>query len=295
MKTLTVLSIVLFSAAFSQAQQPVTVIEYAPGSTAMTSSQAIQTNTADIKAALDQLLNKAQQQLTDLDKQLQRTGDYLAANRQSVTGASNAIQQNGTTPTKTTSQLVSERSATAGSDVYNDSADGVFKGIGKTYVSAVEKDADGNPVTKQRDAANYTSEAKKLYDIGEFYRTRDSALTKQQALEAARLQAHLDLLQTQDSVETQRLTAQISTIDAELIAVRQDVTNASDELAIHEKAITLQEAADAKAKMETYGQGAGSMTQKASDTAAKVQQMVQNMKDQAKQNADSKTTRGRLP
>lgn len=289
MKTLTTLGILVLATVMGRAQTQ--IIEYAPGSVALSNSNAMTQSAADIKSALDQLLAKAQSQLDDLDKQLQRTGDYLAANRASVTDANTAIQNNTTTTTKTTAVLVSERAKADGKDVFNDSADGVFKGIGDTYTTT-EKQPDGTKktVTKNRDGSNYTYEAKRLYDISEFYRVRDDAIAKQQALEAARLEAHLSLLNSQDEVETQRLTAQISTIDAELIAVRADVANASHELEIHEKAVVLQQTVDAKAKMESVGHGVG--TQAGVDAmTAQVQKAIDDMKAKA----GKKTPRGRLP
>lgn len=122
---------------------------------------------------------------------------------------------------------------------------------------------------------------------------REEALDKQKALEAARLQAHIDLLKTEDEVETRRLTAQIATLDAELIAIRQDVANANHELEVHEKAITLQTIADAKAGQEDSGRDPASMRQNAEAMQDKVKQVIDKMKTDL--NNRSSKGRGRLP
>lgn len=281
MKTLTTLGILVMATVLGRAQTQ--IVDLVPDGVAM------QSNTA-IKSTLDQLLAKAQSQLDDLDKQLQRMGDYTAKSP-GAESVNASIQGNLATVNKTTSELVAARSGVTGKDVFNDSADGVFKGIGDKYTTT-ETGADGKKttVTKDRDQSNYTFEAKRLYDISEFYRVRDEAIAKQQALEAARLDAHLKLLKSQDEVETQRLTSLISTIDAELIAVRADVANASHELEIHEKAVVLQQTVDAKAKMESIGQGVG--TQSGVDAMTS---QVKKAIDDMKAKAGKKTPRGRLP
>ena len=84
MKTL--LFVLAATATTALAQQPVTMIEYGP--------QALQMHrqsNADIQAALNQLLEKSEAQLDSLNTLVQRQGDYLAANRDSVTRAQDAI------------------------------------------------------------------------------------------------------------------------------------------------------------------------------------------------------------
>ncbi|MCB1226024.1 MAG: hypothetical protein KDK99_09470 [Verrucomicrobiales bacterium] len=289
MKTL--LFVLAATATTALAQQPVTMIEYGP--------QALQMHrqsNADIQAALNQLLEKSEAQLDSLNTLVQRQGDYLAANRDSVTRAQDAILSNTLTTTKTTAELMAERANASGSDLFQDSANGVFKGIGATYEKKVT-DAAGNTTTEtaNRSAESYTEEAMRLKDITEFYRVRDASLEKQKALELARMEAHIALISTEDQVETQRLTAQISTIDAELIAVRQDVANATHELEVHEKAIQVQSIADAKAQMENLGRDSGSMMQNVEAMQQRVQEAVDAMRAGAEERAAAGTGRGRLP
>lgn len=289
MKTLALALILATAACAARAQEPVTFIEYGP--------QALQMHTqnnADIQAALNKLLEKSEKQLDALDSLVKWHGDFSAANKASVESAKDAILANTLTTTKSTQQLMQERASVTGKELFEDSPDGVFKGIGNTFEKK-EKDADGNEitVTTDRDPEKYKAEAQKLQDIKEFYRVREEALDKQKALEAARLQAHIDLLKTEDEVETRRLTAQIATLDAELIAIRQDVANANHELEVHEKAVNLQTIADAKAGQEDSGRDPTSMRQKAEAMQDKVKQVIDKMKTDL--NNRSSKGRGRLP
>lgn len=146
MKTLT-LAMTLLAAAVcaTQAQQPVTFIEYGP--------EALQMHTqsnADVQAALNKLLEKSEKQLTALDALVKWHGDFSAANKASVESAKDAILANTLTTTKSTQQLMQERAAVTGEEVFEDSPDGVFKGIGNTFEKK-QKDADGNEVTVTTD------------------------------------------------------------------------------------------------------------------------------------------------
>jgi hypothetical protein len=285
-------------------QQPVTMIDYAPASSAATINQGIQTNTADIKAALDQLLDKAQKQLAELEKQSVAMGNYKAENRDSVINASNALSA-PPVKIKTNEELVKERKETEGSDVFVDSADGTFQGIGNKFTTK-EKNDKGKyvEVTKDRDKTFYAEDAKKLYNVNEFYRVRGETTDQRQLLEAARLDVLLALLNTEDNVETQRLTAQLNTINSQLLALGQDVSNASDELTVNEKAMELQRQIDGKAKVEAAGGNTMRSDSAIAAMQAKVDALIKTMKDGAASraaanngdgNKDTKTNaRGRI-
>jgi len=287
MKTHSVLALVLSVGGYCLGQSP-TIVEYGP-----TTSGKMETNHTEIKTALNELLTKATKQLEALDKQLQRTGDYMATVRadSGILEAQDAMAENGVTSVKTNAELATIREAAKGDDVFNPDSDeaGVFKSISTTYqFNTGEKDKDGNFIyeTRNRDGKEYTNEGKKLADLKEFYRVRDEAITKQKNLEDARIEAHTALLETEDAVETQRLSSLISSIDAELIAVRQDVANASHELEMHEKAIQLQQVVDAKSKQEDLG--------RKSTSSEDIADMVKSMIDAAKARSKEDKKRGRL-
>lgn len=235
---------------------------------------ALNGTTTNIKAVIDQLLAEAQKQNEKLQQQLDHLGDYQKANLNqpaTVIGAQAAVsaaQSNivGELPDssnvtlKSNNQLVTERSALTGAEVFTDSPDGTLTGIGNTYTYKVRettKDAATGKTTSKmvektadRDATLYTDESKREFDLKEFYRIRDEALAKQQKLEAARWQALQDQAKATDDIESQRLATLIETINAELATCRQDVANASQDVLMHEKTFALQKALDLKAKSE---------------------------------------------
>lgn len=218
------------------------------------------TRHTEIKAALDKLVEKATDQLARLEDQLKRTGDYLAEeNRASVLAAQEAVTNYGvsTNTVKTNAELAALRAGAKGEDVFDatKSIAGVFEAVSPTYTKKTTN-ADGTVTESapiERVAADYDDEAKRLQELNLYYQTRDAVIQRQRALEAARLKAHQDLLKTTDSVETQRLTALISSIDSELIAIRQDIANANHELEVFEKASILQQTVEAKTKREELG------------------------------------------
>jgi len=226
-------------------------------------------NGTELRNLLQQQLDKATQQIDRLDKQLARTGDYAATNIPGVSNAQaaliNAASPDQSTKLRTAAVLGAERDAITGEEVFTGDVAGVFKSIGATYTTK-----DG--VVKNRDAATYKSDAKSVSNLKEFYRIRDTAVQKQTDLENARISAFDELLSAPDEVATQRLTAIISTLDAELIAVRQDIANASADLQAQERAASLQASVDAKAKNEaTAADRAGGVT------AAQIQEALARM------------------
>ena len=259
----------------ASAQTEITIVE-TPSGTLDTNVNTIATNSGELKKLLDDLLKQAQKQTDALNLQLQRMGDYKnqPASVGTAQGAMGSTQSkivgdlssaNNYITLKSNQELATERAAVEGNAVFKDSDDGTFKGIGDTKTVKVRETrevlgSDGKPTGKSetvmvektvnRDASLYEQEAKKQFDLMEFYKTRDDALAKQKQLEAARLRALQDQAVAQDAVETQRLATLISTIDAELITCRQDVANASQEVLMHEKALALQQQLDLKAKNE---------------------------------------------
>jgi hypothetical protein len=286
MKTNTVLCLLMLGTAASYGQQPLTYIDSSLDTTGATRH-------TEIKTALDELLKKAESQLQKLDDQLTRTGDYLADNRASVTAAQTAMQEASQIGegAKTNAQLAADRAKMDGKDVFDGTKDidGVFTAVSETYTGKVRNDK-GEWVEQdnlKRDPELYKLEAKMLGDLREFYRIRDEAVTKQKALEAARNDALEDLLETEDEVETARLSTLISSIDSELIAVRQDVANASDEVAMHEKGMQLQTIVESKSKQEEMGRKGTS--------AADIEKMVKDMLDKSKARTKEEKKRGSLP
>lgn len=239
------------------AQQPLTYIDSSLDTTGATRH-------TEIQASLEKLFEKATNQLARLEDQLKRTGDYLATEeRDSVLNAQTAMEDFGTSVStvKTNAELAAERAAARGEDVFDSSKSiaGVFEAVSPTYTKKT-MNADGTTTVSEpieRDAADYTDEAKRLKELSFYYNTRDAVIQRQRALESARLTAHQDLLTTEDSVETQRLTTLISSIDAELIAIRQDIANANHELEVFEKASVLQKTVEAKTKREDLGRKSG--------------------------------------
>lgn len=286
MKTNTVLCLLMLGSAASYGQQPLTYIDSSLDTTGATRH-------TEIKTALDELLKKAESQLQKLDDQLTRTGDYLADNRASVTAAQTAMQEASQIGegAKTNAQLAADRAKMDGKDVFDGSKDidGVFTAVSETYTGKVRNDK-GEWVEQdnlKRDPELYKLEAKMLGDLREFYRIRDEAVTKQKALEAARNDALEDLLETEDEVETARLSTLISSIDSELIAVRQDVANASDEVAMHEKGMQLQVIVESKSKQEEMGRKGTSVE----DITKMVNEMIEKSKGRSKE----EKKRGSLP
>lgn len=286
MKTNTVLCLLMLGSAASYGQQPLTYIDSSLDTTGATRH-------TEIKTALDELLKKAESQLQKLDDQLTRTGDYLADNRASVTAAQTAMQEASQIGegAKTNAQLAADRAKMDGKDVFDGSKDidGVFTAVSETYTGKVRNDK-GEWVEQdnlKRDPELYKLEAKMLGDLREFYRIRDEAVTKQKALEAARNDALEDLLATEDEVETARLSTLISSIDSELIAVRQDVANASDEVAMHEKGMQLQVIVESKSKQEEMGRKGTSVE----DITKMVNEMIEKSKGRSKE----EKKRGSLP
>lgn len=286
MKTSIVLSLLVLGTAWSSGQQPLTYIDSSLDTTGATRH-------TEIKTALDELLKKAESQLQKLDDQLTRTGDYLADNRASVTAAQaamDAASQIGE-GAKTNAELAADRAKMDGKDVFDDTKDidGVFTAVSETYTGKVRNDK-GEWVEQdnlKRDPALYKLEAKMLGDLREFYRIRDEAVTKQKALEQARNDALEDLLETEDEVETARLSTLISSIDSELIAVRQDVANASDEVAMHEKGMQLQTIVESKSKQEEMGRKGTSVED--------LTKMVNEMLEKSKGRSKEEKKRGSLP
>lgn len=289
MKTLSFISLCVLSVGAGYCQTP--VVELDPVGASKAALDNINSNTASVKQALDELLDRANKQLTELEKQSKAMGNYLAANSASVEKARTDIQANKDT-LKTNSQMVSERSALTGAEVFNDNADGSFKGIGTTVkTKAVDKDTGKIvEVTKERDKTLYTGESQKLYDIDEVNRVFDETLAEQKRLEAARLEAQIALLQTQDAVETQRLAVQIGSLDAQLIAIRQDVANQNVMREAHKDQIQLQEIVNAKAKGEASGSGAGRTQSDITAMQDKVKKLIDEMR--AKSAANSAASKG---
>lgn len=286
MKTSIVFSLLVLGTACSFGQQPLTYIDSSLDTTGATRH-------TEIKTALDELLKKAQSQLDKLDEQLTRTGDYLADNRASVTSAQTAMDAASQIGegAKTNAQLAADRAKMDGKDVFDDTKDveGVFTAVSETYTGKVRNDK-GEWVEQdnlKRDPALYKLEAKMLGDLREFYRVRDEAVTKQKALEAARNDALEDLLATEDEVETTRLSTLISSIDSELIAVRQDVANASDEVAMHEKGMQLQVIVESKSKQEEMGRKGTSVED--------LTKMVDEMLEKSRGRSKEEKKRGSLP
>lgn len=257
MKTLIALLFATSGICVVSAQTP--IVELDPVGPSKAALDAINNNTADTKLALDELLKKADTQINKLDEQLKRIGTYGPDGRPSLTAAMGGLQSDPSKPiNKSNTQLADDRAAASGKDVFTSSADGTFKGIGAKYQGIV-RDAKGKVVMeggkmkteeRDRDEKKYTEEGKQLNDINEFYRVRDAVNKRQTELEAARAQALADLLKTEDQAETQRLSTLIGSIDAELIAVRQDIANKTHELEVHEKEAALQKLVDSKAKSE---------------------------------------------
>ena len=278
---------IMLSALFLTAQASfgqATVIEFGPNA---------KTDVTSIRTSLEDLLKRADEQLKKLDDQLTRTGDYLADNRASVTAAQTAMQEASQIGegAKTNAQLAADRAKMDGKDVFDGSKDidGVFTAVSETYTGKVRNDK-GEWVEQdnlKRDPELYKLEAKMLGDLREFYRIRDEAVTKQKALEAARNDALEDLLETEDEVETARLSTLISSIDSELIAVRQDVANASDEVAMHEKGMQLQTIVESKSKQEEMGRKGTSVED--------LTKMVNEMLEKSKGRSKEEKKRGSLP
>lgn len=204
-------------------------------------------NSTELKNVLNNLLTEAKNQVQRLDDQLARTGDYAAANYEGVTSAMTAVEAtvdpSKSTLLKTSAELGAIRNNVTGAEVFTEAVEGVFTPIGAKFTAK-----DGTE--KDRSAATYKPEALALTNIKEYERIRNAAILRQQELSAARIQAHMDLLEAPDEVATQRLTALIGTLDADLIAVGQDIANASTDLQNQDRANALQSSVDAKARSE---------------------------------------------
>ena len=289
MKTFIMLSALFLTAQASFGQA--TVIEFGPN--AKTEVTSIRTSLENLLKKADDQLKKLDDQLGRVDEQLKRTGDYTADNRASVISAQSAMDaasQMGE-GAKTNAQLAADRAKIEGKDVFDTSKDidGVFTAVSKTYTGKVRNDK-GEWVDKkgmERDPELYEFESKILGNLREFYRVRDEAINKQKALETARNEALQDLLVTEDEVETTRLSTLISSIDAELIAVRQDVANASDEVAMHEKGIQLQASVESKSKQENTG--------RKSTSVEDMTKMINDMLEKSRGRSEDDKKRGSLP
>lgn len=289
MKTLIALFSAMCGIGVVSAQTP--IVELDPVGPSKAALDAINTNTAGTKNALDELLKKADTQIGKLDDQLKRIGTYGPDGRPSLISAQGAMQTDPKNPiNKTNAQLATERAAASGKDVFTSSADGTFTGIGAKYQGIV-RDAKGKVVmeggkmkteARDRDETKYTEEGKQLNDINEFYRVRDQVNKRQTELEAARAQALADLLKTEDQAETQRLSTLIGSIDAELIAVRQDIANKTHELEVHEKEVALQKLVDSKAKSEEMSRT------KAPTTVEGITKLIEDKKAEAEARAAAK-------
>jgi hypothetical protein len=255
MKTLTVLLTLALTAAICRGQEPAPVIVFDPQLSSLTTA-----NHAETKAALDQLLQKADQQLKDLDEQLKRMGDYTKVNNLKGTAAISKDISNSLDPNlglKSTADLVREKDAITGAEVFTDSASGMIKGVGATAQKTV-RNAQGQLVnqTVNRDPNKFKEEARTISQIDDYYRVRDEALARQAALEQALLETHQQLDAAEDDASVQKLSALTATLNAKLIASRLDVANANNDVAVFEKANQAQMMIDAKAKGEatTVGQ-----------------------------------------
>jgi hypothetical protein len=266
-------------------QSPVTYIEYGP-----VSGPAQEAHQTAVTEALKALLEKAEKQLSALDDLTATTkrnqGDYTGGNSDSVMNAKAALDLPPLS-VLTTESLMAERNGATGDVLFEDSANGVFNGIGRQYEGRDSKGMLTGDM-EDRDPTRYEEEAQRLAGISDFYRVRDESLNRQTALELARQQAHIDLLKTADAVETQRLTALIASINADLVAIRADVANASHEADMYEKAKAVQAAAQAKAKTEGTSTDPTTIRSRGEEARKQLQDMIAKLQAAAQQRADAK-------
>ena len=197
------------------------------------------TQHSDVMTQLQQLNTSA----NNLAELLKRIGDpsKVAAPDSSVIAQD--ISNSTAAGPLSNQQLATQTAAITGKEVFSETVDGAYTAVGTTYTLK-----DGTQAT--RDPTLYKNEAVLLNSIKEYYRVRDAATARQEQLKTALIDTQALLDSAPDDATVQKLQAQITLINGQLAECRDQITAASNDVAIREKEIINQNRVQAKADTE---------------------------------------------
>jgi hypothetical protein len=137
-----------------------------------------------------------------------------------------------------------------GQEVFNTSVDGLFTPIGSTLTLS-----DGTQV--QRDPSKYKLMAALQTRIQEYYRVRDQAQQRQQALLQYQTDTYTALQQAPDQATVEKLTAQMQAIQGRLTACDEEIKHSADDVTMLEKQINTEAQVVMQSKSETNSNANG--------------------------------------
>lgn len=196
-----------------------------------------------LKNLMEQQLAKAEAQLQRLDTQLTRIGNYAeTTNLPSTLATTEALARSQSTGLKTNQQLEDMNKAITGTEVFDDTASGLYQPIG-----AQVKDRTGKMV--DRDPSTFKKEAALQAHIDEYKRIRAEALAEEQTIRQALADTLTAIDSAPDEASVLKQQALVTVLEGRLQESRDRLAQATRDVEMHEKEALNQERVQSLAKM----------------------------------------------
>ncbi len=180
---------------------------------------------------------------------------------------------------------------TGDTSIFSETGGGIIKEIKGTY--EYQKDSGGDKVTEDRDPAKYVGETEQIKAVNEYYRVRDAAVARREAL----LEVLADVLEnmnddSDDFAHVAKQTALVEVIQGQLQVCSNDINNAYNDVAVKGLQVYTLNSVKSKGDAEPM---VNEMEEKSDDLAAKLDEVLKDPGMPSKPSGGAVSTSGFLP